>query len=235
MEGEEPKDRLRRAREGLHFSRELLAAKLGRAASTVRAHENGQNRIQPDAAAAYARELGVSAAWLLYGVEDSGGPIEGLATRAVEVVGEIWDWPHFIKEDDETKVREYLSISLPEYRDRKLSAFVEHYGGNDYLYRHYVIVANVVDELSLVDEVVLRYREGSFSNIGRWRIGAQRGWRVFYQGPDQAAAQKLIKVTAEGNLDDFYEVLGVVVADLTVRRRIASVAPVDPEGEVQQK
>ena len=63
----EPGDRLREARTKAGLSVEQLAERVQKAASTVRAHENGQNGIKAPMADRYARALSVSPSWLLYG------------------------------------------------------------------------------------------------------------------------------------------------------------------------
>lgn len=63
----EPGARLREARTNAGLSVEQLAERVQKAASTVRAHENGQNGIKPPMAQRYARAVGVSPEWLLYG------------------------------------------------------------------------------------------------------------------------------------------------------------------------
>lgn len=67
MSGMEPGDRLREARTSAGLTVEQLAERVQKAASTVRAHENGQNGIKAPMAERYARALGVSPEWLLYG------------------------------------------------------------------------------------------------------------------------------------------------------------------------
>jgi transcriptional regulator with XRE-family HTH domain len=62
-----PGERLRQARERAGLSVDELADRIGSAASTVRAHENGQNNVRPHKARDYATALKVSPTWLLYG------------------------------------------------------------------------------------------------------------------------------------------------------------------------
>lgn len=65
---EEPKDRLRRARER-HFKMQKDAiAAFGWTPSTYRAHENGQNGISTENAMIYGAAFHVSPAWILFGV-----------------------------------------------------------------------------------------------------------------------------------------------------------------------
>jgi len=75
----EPKDRLKHARNNASLSRATLGQLAGFAASTVAAHENGQNNIKPDAALAYAAALKVSPEWILYGTSTTGGALVDLS------------------------------------------------------------------------------------------------------------------------------------------------------------
>ena len=72
-------DRLRSARAKAGFSSARKAAlRFGWAGSTYAAHENGQNRYDPDAARTYARAFGVTASWLLTGEEPAASFAAGL-------------------------------------------------------------------------------------------------------------------------------------------------------------
>jgi SOS-response transcriptional repressor LexA len=78
--GMEPGDRLRQARIDAGLAVEQVAERVQKAPSTVRAHENGQNGIKAPMAARYARALGVSPEWLLYGRSpDDQGPLPELS------------------------------------------------------------------------------------------------------------------------------------------------------------
>lgn len=240
MSDNEPKDRLRSARTRLGLSREQLATKLGRAASTVRAHENGQNQILPDAAAAYARELGVSPAWLLYGSEDQPAKVQGPRTKLVPVVGEIWERSHFTPAGEiyDPGEEPFFTISLPEYAaEEDVRAYLYRSADFAHRVRKYVITAALpLDELTLVDEVVLRSREGRLVETAIWRVGAaEAGWRFFYQGATQTTAQRIIKLRAgderpgfgddnaeEGASTPSTTLIGVVIARAEVRRRAPS-------------
>lgn len=70
---ESPGDRLRRARTDAGLTVEALSERVGFAASTIRAHENGQNNIRPHAAKAYAPIVKVTPGWLLYGEKPTTG------------------------------------------------------------------------------------------------------------------------------------------------------------------
>ncbi len=67
---DEMQDRLKSARGKAGFkSARAAALRFSWSVSTYSAHENGQNRFDPEAARAYAKAFGVSASWLLTGEE----------------------------------------------------------------------------------------------------------------------------------------------------------------------
>lgn len=83
-------DRLRAARQKKFTSARQAAEAMGVKGSTYAAHENGQNDFGPEVAAAYARRLGVTAAWLLTGEE--GGqpaPVPPRETPNARIIGPV--------------------------------------------------------------------------------------------------------------------------------------------------
>lgn len=65
---QEPKERLRQARERAGYASASDAARaLGMPVSTYASHENGQNGLTPKSAERYARAFRVNPEWLLYG------------------------------------------------------------------------------------------------------------------------------------------------------------------------
>jgi transcriptional regulator with XRE-family HTH domain len=88
----EPGERLRAARVAAELSVEQLAERIEKAASTVRAHENGQNGIKAPMAARYARALNVTPEWLLYGKVASERPdpkLNAIVTRQLPICHEV--------------------------------------------------------------------------------------------------------------------------------------------------
>jgi hypothetical protein len=67
MSVEEPKDRLRKAREAKFESAEAAALAYGWTVSSYRSRENGTRGIRWRAAKRDAKALGVSAAWIMDG------------------------------------------------------------------------------------------------------------------------------------------------------------------------
>lgn len=75
-------ERLRLARKRVGLSVEVLARRAGYSGSGVRAIENGQNGLRPDAAEKFAPIVGTSAAWLLTGDgESEAGPMVPIIGR----------------------------------------------------------------------------------------------------------------------------------------------------------
>lgn len=217
MTEEGPSTRLRDARERRKVSRAQLAAKLGVSQSTLRAHENGQNGIQPAMAGQYAAELGVSPQWILYGHGDLvDGDSAPAKLSSIPVVGQARPGYHpnvVAKPSDEP-----LSLAVPGYDQFRLKAYAQEQGGREG-FKSYVICAPWEgDALYLADEVVLRRSAGELAEIDIWKVGAEPGWIVFYKGQMQAQAHDLLKIKADklGNpgLREGVWVLGLVVAHL---------------------
>ena len=248
---EEPKDRLRSAREALGVSRARLAAQIGRSSSTIRAHETGQNNILPDAAALYAKALGVSPSWILYGQRPDDPPHDAvMSTNFVWVQDTIYTVPLYYPEEVRRgpESREELLITMPGYEGERLIAFkVSDYNpamelevnlGPPSPYIIYVICSTDLDNLSLVDEVVVKSRfhppqhgDGPakvYCQLDIWRVGAgdEGGsvWEVYYQGESQRLATDIRKFRRGVPHPDF-ELLGVVVGRLEIKRRGSKALP----------
>lgn len=164
--GRAARQRLRQARKAANLTPELLAAKIGRSSSSVRAHENGQNQISAAAADLYAAALGVSAAWLLFGVDDDAiakqfEPPDG--NLIVSIIGEIrGDNPNQIFEDGTLP---HLELHLPDFKDVPLVGFLVGQPAGTYRRGDYVVVAPIDVGLRAGDHLV---------------IGTRRGAEVFY-------------------------------------------------------
>jgi hypothetical protein len=85
-------ERLKEAR-GKRFTSAAAAARhFGIAASTYRAHENGQNAFDVDQCAAYADEYGVSPTWLAWGLGEKTGEKASGATGEFALQARIPYW-----------------------------------------------------------------------------------------------------------------------------------------------
>jgi len=112
-------DRLRRARIAANFTSAAKGAeRIGVAASTYRAHENGQNEFGADEAEAYGRAFGVRAGWLLTGEqpkERGATPEMGIAPAA----------------DPKLKAEVSHPVDVPAWPTRKIPVFGQAAGGAD--------------------------------------------------------------------------------------------------------
>lgn len=220
MDKQEPRDRLREARTSLRQTRAQLAAKVGIASSTIAAHESGQNQIKPNIAARYARELGVTPSWLLYGDSTPHPASDPLAFQTIEVVDVIDDGGYeWRRQGDERLTAEPpLVMAIPEHASRKLSAYRVRDGAWGDMSRTYLITAEPWPDLRLLDAVILKETDGSFYRIRVWGVGGDRDHIIFYKGESQSAAQELIKIRKGAPTLPSLEILGVVVAEFGVKR-----------------
>lgn len=214
MTDQTPAARLRATRDRLKITRPQLAAKMGVGQSTIRAHENGQNNIQPAVAELYAKELGITPSWLLYG--EGPPPAVGTPTESkIPVVGRLR--PGYFADAPFDPVTPHLSLTIPGNNIDGLKAYLNEGATEGHV--SYVICAPWYGEaLYLVDEVVIRKAEGSLAEVDTWKVGAEPGHFVFYKGDSQARAHEILKVQAPvashiGAGQRFW-VLGLVVGRL---------------------
>lgn len=239
MDAEEPKDRLRWAREEAKLSRGQLAEKTGISESTIRAHENGQNNIRPHTAIIYARALGVEAPWLLYGGESliKAAPPDDYwkYNRAAAIVGKARDGFFPIKEEDswmEARVEAYLAnnrevadhilfVPVPDYANvSEFFAFEEIKQPSDDRYRHYVIIATNQEEIAMDgDEVVLSTFNGDLRETDVFKFTMEEDWLVFYKGATLKQSHKVTKVKRDAFADSNTVLNGIVVCRVSIRRR----------------
>lgn len=209
-----PAARLRATRQRLKITRAQLAAKVGLGQSTIRAHENGQNNIQPQVAEIYARELGITPSWLLYGEgADPGAPV--ILERQIPVVGRVR--PGYFVDGQFTPVTPYLHLAIPGNNLENLKAYANENAQEGHV--AYVICAPWYGEaIYLVDEVVIRRSEGAVAEVDLWKVGAEPGHFVFFKGESQARATETLRVKApvSGHIgaEQRFWVLGLVIASL---------------------
>ncbi len=102
------------------MSVDSLAEAAGVAASTVRAHESGQNKIKPEVAILYGNALHVSPDWLLFG--RGVGPHRAVnSARTIPVLGEVRRGA-WIERFDNAAER-FLLIETPGYEPFSLAAY----------------------------------------------------------------------------------------------------------------
>ena len=218
------RDRLRRAREAANMSRAELARRTGRAQSTIRAHESGQNNLQPEAAKAYAEALGVRPEWLLYAANP---PPEKLTVTSdmftlVDVVGVVRSG-YFLRPDDIMEFpgprqlvvpRFYFSRSgLTAYMDRSDVVLAKEQ-------RRYLVVAPArTGYMRKGASVVLRFIDGQNTETGLWRVTASKE-RYGFQQLREGGSGSSISFLRGSELPENIVNLGVVVGriDLSFER-----------------
>lgn len=156
--------RLKRLRQDRRLSVEELAAQIERSPSSVRAHENGQNGISRKAAYLYAQALEVSPSFILWGTSDELVSEASASVREVPLIGElagdIW-----LDAYDEA-VTGSVTVSLPEYVDFDLKAFLVGRSSRHYRRGDYVVVAPPEVGVRADDHVVVRIDD----NLGRTKL-----------------------------------------------------------------
>lgn len=131
--------RLKRLRQDRRLSVDALAALIERSPSSVRAHENGQNGISRQAAYLYGQALGVSPSFILWGTSEDQVSEGAPALREVPLIGELAGdvWLDAYTEKSIGSV----TVSLPEYVDFELKAFLVGRASRYYRRGDYVVVA----------------------------------------------------------------------------------------------
>ena len=213
-----PSERLRAARSNAGLSVEQLAERSGRAASTVRASENGQNGLGRKAAEAYAKSLRVSPEWLLFGVgdESTDAPI---ATRwyRIPVVNHIDDrnW----RETDRLYEGELgVGFNIPEGMfEKPEEAYTIASGYAGYRPAEVALVSKIWETgLRADDHLVVRLDKSGFSKITLYAVEfdaeGQHVTKPLIPGSDEKA-----KRVSGGGISGF-QILGVVVGTIHRRR-----------------
>ena len=221
MSKDTPAGRLREAREARGLSRAHVAHMLGMSQSTIRAHENGQNRIGSEAALMYASELGINVAWLLFGVGDS-APNTSQAKISVahnhgseiEVVREIRPGHYLTEAATAGRNLGRIGVSVPGLANAHLRAYGDFTPGLDPDYNHYVI-AHPIDpsQIQNRDEVVVRNYSTGWSE---WSV-----WRAEYVESDLRLTDhhltRQLRIDVSG-VKFQYEVEGLIVSRFAARR-----------------
>ena len=213
-----PGQRLRQAREAARLTRKELGGALSKAQSTIRAHENGQNAIGPEAASEYSRQLGVSPTWLLYG-EELDAPLPSIGpfdAGVVPVLGKLRHGSFSTLEQvtDQPALGELL-MSIPGFEGLALAAYLDETSSDRYN-RSYVITVDL-GHLSSVDEFVLERRRGSLVELAVWRLLWQGDYMIFYVGDSPSTATETIQKWPGKPSDLELTIVGRVIARLTYR------------------
>lgn len=221
-----PGDRLKQIRKDAGLSVEALAKRLSVAASTVRAHENGQNGIKADMAARYATALGVSPELILFGDsrrtdKTSAGPAEK-GVRRVPVLGVVQAGAWAEVFDDHHEPTEYIVFDEPEYARTEVFALVVRGPSTDLVYpdgTRIICIPAGDGGIREGDFVVVRRRRGAFAEttLKQIQIGEDGGVELWPRSSDPAF-QEPIRIKAARDPDDSPEIIAVVVGRYDVGR-----------------
>lgn len=227
----EPGQRLRAAREAIGLTVEQLALRVGFAPTTVRAHENGQNRLRPLVASAYATALGKTPEWLLFGAgkaaaagvrEEStpfthAGALRDIA-RVIPVVGEVAAgvWRETAVAEA-WEIAEYLPLDVLGYERADLKAMRVVGASMNRIYPpgRYVIVAPPAEAGLRMDDIVVveRCRKGLYEiTLKQFTVEAD-GRRALWPRSDDPRYQTPIYLQDETDDQDSPSIIGIVVAD----------------------
>lgn len=218
--------RLREAR--LHAGYESATAAahaFGWSPSTYLGHENGSRGLKPAAAQKYARAFGVSWAWLL-GAEDNALSDVLDALTPIKVVGVI--------DPESFRPAGFLPVGTPSeitvqvfgYRTADLEAYVAYGQSMD---EQRFVVISPVGALSLLNDdiIVMRRKEGERVEFAAWRmVQREKGVEVRLEyAPHILASPRGLEVFDDPSL----VVMGVVVAELRIRKRAAPLEAIKGE------
>jgi len=134
---------------------ERLAALIERSPSSIRAHENGQNGINHQAAAIYAQALGSTPSFILWGRDEEAVVTDSdTALREVPILGEIAGdaWIEGYAEHQISAV----VVSLPEYRLFELKAYIIGRKTRNFRKGDYVVVAPPDVGVRPLDQIVVK-------------------------------------------------------------------------------
>ena len=181
---EEPRSRLRRVRLAARLSPEDLAALIGRAPSTVRAHENGQNAIRADAAKRYGSVLGFAPGWLLYGEGIGPASPDQLNTqvRQLPVLADVrlGTW---VEIEQQQTAHMFIPFSLIGFDDVELTAY--RLAEDFQLYRTGTIIICVSWDnfpIDLGDDIILRRTRGDLAEHSLWHVSEADAESLEYKG-----------------------------------------------------
>lgn len=215
-----PGERLQRLRKQRGFSAAALAKKAGVAASTVRAHESGQNQIHADVAATYAHILEVQPEFILFGAKMFVSA-ENTEVRMVPVLGNVQAgaW-HEIP--DEPTVKEYIPFIDPQYRRASNIYALDVRGPSmnlEYPDPSRIVVVDAVEAgVREGDHVVVRRRKGSFVETTLKEVVIGTGGRVeLWPRSTDPNFQEPFIIERARDADDGPEIIAVVIGAYKTR------------------
>ncbi|WP_174300707.1 helix-turn-helix transcriptional regulator [Caulobacter sp. S45] len=206
------------------LSRAQLAVKTGRAESTIRAHETGQNKISPEAAAAYATALSIQPGYILWGF---GPPPEQTTISSdtffkVKVVGTVRNH-YFVKLEEQGKPDPDFII-IPKivfHRQEDLRAFRDFSLEVETSTVKYLIVTPYrVGRLFKGDQVIGRTKEGSLSETATWNVSADIKSVTFAKSKtNRHMPQQEFTIPRGAKFPPGWELVGVVVGRIEMSFR----------------
>lgn len=221
-----PGERLREIRMRARWTVEQLADAVGIAASSVRAHENGQNGIRANVAERYATALGVAPEDILFvgdRVATSPRPTtSGGEVRRVPVLGVVQAGAWSEVNESQAEPTEWVAFSEPQYGRAQLFALAVR--GNS-VNRHYPDGCRVVcvpaheSGIQEGDFVVVRRRRGSFVETTLKQIEiAPDGNIELWPRSDDPLFQEPLRLAQVRDADEGAEIIAVVIAKYEVGR-----------------
>lgn len=226
-----PGSRLRNRRKAAHLSVEQMVERTGFAASTIRAHENGQNGLTAKAAEVYAKVLSTTGAEILFG-HAGATPVSVTRPPAtkdrqqevdrVPVVGSIRAGAWTEIRDGEEEVTDWIYFNDPEYRRAtKFALVVEGPSMNVYYPDGSKVVCVPAAEAGVRegDHVVVRRRQGLLveTTLKEVVVDQDGGYWLWPRSYDEAF-QTPIRIAEAGDSDEGAEIAAVVIGKYENKR-----------------
>lgn len=234
---ESASDRLKRARIDRGFDSAVATADaMGISRATYMSHENGTRGLPAVRAAQYARFLGVTPEWLLYGRSGGGTSSQSAqndtvnaklsmrpVARDVPVVGIVsaglWRETGL---NAITEASEYIALDVEGYERATLSALkVEGNSMNlHYPAGRYIVVAPVAEAgVRAGDHVVVERRRAGLVEITVKELVIEGDRQALWPRSSDPAFQTPIYITGDEHDQDAPQIIAVVVADYGRRVR----------------
>lgn len=221
-----PGERLRDLRARARLSVEELADAVGLAASSVRAHENGQNGIRATMAQRYATALGVTPEEILFTggkAQPAQRPVTAIGgSRRVPVLGIVQAGAWAEIDDNQPEPTEWVAFEEPQYARAQLFALIVRGASVNRFYPDGSRVVCIPAHESGVQEgdfVVVRRRRGSFveTTLKQVEVGAD-GHVELWPRSDDPQFQEPLRLDNVRDADEGAEIIAVVVAKYEVGR-----------------
>lgn len=208
------------------MSAEQLAEAVGISASSVRAHENGQNGIRPPMAQRYASALGVTPEEILFVGGKAHAPARAAnadgGVRRVPVLGVVQAGAWAEISDEQPEPSEWIAFEEPQFARAQLFALVVRGASVNRYYPDGSRVVCVPAHESGVQEgdfVVVRRRRGSFveTTLKQVEVGADGEIELWPRSNDPQF-QEPLRLENVRDADEGAEIIAVVIAKYEVGR-----------------